>query len=95
MIDEYIYHIDGDTPTFYVNEFTTDSICRVESYKLYLPGSEQYEDNVIAEGIDLGTGIIEFQMDETGHENVTFVLVVTAMGGGQYIKEENVFVTQC
>ena len=41
---------------------------------------ELTESNMIAEGV-VENGIVEFAMDETQHQNVTFTIVVTAMGG--------------
>jgi len=61
MNDTYIYHIDGNTPTFYVNEFFTDSVCAIESYQLFVMDEEEEltENNMIAEGT-VDDGIVEF-----------------------------------
>ena len=95
MEDEYIYQIDGDTPRFYVNEFFTDSICKIESYNLYHPGSDITEENIIGVGVLSESGTIEFVMNESDHDDLTFILVVTGMGGATYISEESVFLTTC
>jgi len=55
MNDTYVYHIDGNTPQFYINEFSTDSVCTIESYRLYVKEEDNQEDalspdNLIAEG---------------------------------------------